>query len=447
VRVGDSLWLPLGVSLGAGGICSECSVFSGAENVVYATAELLSIEFENGILALEFAAPEPAEVVLQLARKPVGPYLAAGHPTDFDWDDKTLRTRLKIPAGTGPGSHVRVGIAIEEPETSAFFNDSRRLIIGRTNVLSTTYSSADVAKRSRLRLPEGFTAKQVIKSPNEINYEVSVPAEAVHGDWADLALEADGVPLGRARLQLFRPATIRLMEAMQMHFGSETELTPEPPTVPIEPRAGRNLEISIRNHDPGIQTFFLEASGEGLEFFPPKTEISIAGTEERRVPLRVFAVGDAVGLRDWRLKMTGGFAADLPMRAVLVPRGRTVAWSADLDGDGSPEWVLETERVRAIFSAQDGGRWLEFNWKDANVNFLPEAGAFAASGPVEVRAAGDALEFIGKGWKRTARLEQNALTIEQTTPLPPDGLTGERRGNTSLTIERVSETRAVFTLK
>jgi hypothetical protein len=296
-------------------------------------------------------------------------------------------------------------------------------------------------------VPAGFTANKIVKSPNEIDYEINVPAEAVHGDWANLAIEADGVPLGRARLQLFRPASTRIMEAMQIHFGSQTEMTPDPPIVPIEPKGGSNFEVSIRNNDPGIETFHLEASGAGLEFLPPKPETSVAGTEERRVALRVFAADDAPGLRGWHLKVTGGMTADLPIRALLVPRGRTVVWSADLDGDGSPEWVLETQHVRAVFSTQDGGRWMELNWKDASVNFLPESGAFAAPGPVEVRAAGDALEFIGKGWKRTVRLAQNVLTVEQTTPLPSDGLSEEKRGNTTLTIERVSETRRVYTLR
>ena len=78
VGPGDSLWLPINVSLGPDGLCKECSNFSAAEHIVYATAELLSVEFENGILAMEFAAPTRGEVILQLARQPVGPLLAAG---------------------------------------------------------------------------------------------------------------------------------------------------------------------------------------------------------------------------------------------------------------------------------------------------------------------------------------------------------------------------------
>ena len=447
VPPGESLWLPLDVSIGPDGLCRECSNFAGAEHIVYATAELLSIEFENGILAMEFAAPEKSEAVLQLARKPVGPYLAAGLPTEFDWDEKTLRVRLTIPANPAPGNRVRVGIAIEEPETSAFFNDLKRLIIGQKNTISTTYSSEEVAARSRLRMPEGYTAASKIKSPNEIDYDVSVPSDALHGDFANLAIEADGILLGRARPQLFRPATIRLTEAMQIHFGNETELTPDPPIAPIDPRAGSNLEISIRNNWPGIQTYVLEATGDGLDILPPKTEISVAAMDERRFPLRIFGKAGADGVREWHLKVTGGATQDLPMRALLLPRDRTVAWSADLDDDGSPEWVLETQKVRAVFSSQDGGRWMEFNWKDTNLNFLPESGAFAAQGAVEVRAAGDQLEFTGKGWKRTVRLSGTTLTFEQTTPLPAETLTPDRRGNINFKIERPAPNRAVYSLQ
>jgi hypothetical protein len=137
----------------------------------------------------------------------------------------------------------------------------------------------------------------------------------------------------------------------------------------------------------------------------------------------------------------------MPMRVVLLPRAQTVVWSADLDGDGAPEWVLETTKVRAVFSAQDGGRWLDFTWKGTNTNFLPEGGAFAQAGPVEVRQDGEALEFAGKGWSRTVTLKDNVLTVEQSTALPADGLTGEKKGGTTLGIERVTASRVVYTLQ
>jgi len=444
VPAGESLWLPLNVSIGPGGLCHDCAVFSAAEHIIYATAELLSIEYENGILAMEFAAPEEGEAILQLAREPVGPFLAAGKPTQFDWDDKALRVRLKIPAGKGPGSRVRIGLAIEQPETSAFFDEAHRLIVGQKNTVLTTYSAKAVATRSRLRLPEGYTATARTKSPNEIEYDISAPADALHGDWANLAIEADGATLGRARLQLFRPASLRLPGAMTLHFGATAELAVEPPVIAIDPRGGANVEVAIRNNFPGIQTFHLEASGDGLEFLPAKSEVTVGAAAERTVSLRVFAKDGAAGLRNWRAKITGAVTLDVPMRLLILPRGRTVAWSADLDGDGATEWVLESGRARAVFSTQDGGRWSEFTWRDGNVNFLPVEGVFAGAGRIEVREVGDALEFSTKSWKRTVRLTDGTLTVEQSTPLPADGLVSEKRGSATLAIERRSPTTAVY---
>jgi hypothetical protein len=172
----------------------------------------------------------------------------------------------------------------------------------------------------------------------------------------------------------------------------------------------------------------------------------VGGAAERRLSLRVFARQEGSGLRSWNLRVSGAADLDLPMRALLVPRGQTVVWSADLDSDGSPEWVLESRQVRAVFSGQDGGRWMEFTWKDGNLNFLPVQGMLAGPGPVEAHAAGDALELAGKGWKRTARLVDGTLTIDQTAPLPPERLAPERRGNVGLSVERSSPSRAVYRL-
>jgi hypothetical protein len=446
---GESLWLPLNVSLGPNGLCAECSNFAVTERLAYATAELLSIEYENGILAMEFAAPVPGEAVLQLSRKPVGPYLAAGTPRDFDWDAAALRARLPIPASNAADHRVRIGIAIEEPETSGFFNDARRLIIGQKNTLSTSYSSPQVAARSRLRLPEGFTAAAKKSETAEIEYEITAPPDAAHGDFATLTLEADGMPLGRARLQLFRPVSLRIMDAMQAHFGQQTELMPEPATAPLDARSGGTLEISVRNNWPSIQTYRLEASGPGLTFFPPKTEVSIGAMEERRVTLRIFTDDATAGLRAWTLRVTSAGAApvEMPMRLVLVPRNGTAAWSADLDGDGEPEFVLESSKARAVFSTRDGGRWMEFTSKESNRNFLPEQGAFGSAGAVAVKTEGDALVFSGPGWQRTARLAAGTLTVEQSTPLPADGLAPLRQNGLELVIERASALRCVYKLQ
>lgn len=445
VPAGETLWLPVGVSLAPGGLC-RCSGFAPVERIISATAELLGAEFENGLLAMEFSAPVEAEVVLQLARKPSGPYLAAGSLDHFHFDEKTLQAHLEVPAGKGPGHRVRVGLGIEPPDHSAFFVDARRLIIGQTNVVATSYSSEALAERSRLRLPQGWSARPVMKPPAGIDYEIDVPAEASHGDWVNLAIEADGVPLGRARLQLFRPASVRVSQAIGMHYGA-ARLPVEPPVVTVDARAGRNLDVTILNNTPQIQTYKVESSGAGFQLFPPRTEISVGAVMERAVGLRVFPEQGREGLNELSVRVSGGAEVTLPVRVVVIPRGGAAAWEADLDGDGYPEWVLENQRVRAVFSARDGGRWLSFVWKDSDVNLLPESGAFAAVGPAVVRVLdGPRLEIVTSAGTRTVTLSGASLAIEQSAPLPPETLESASRGGVTLTARRESPRRVVYTL-
>lgn len=447
----ESLWLPVDVALGGAGLCRECSAFSNAEHIVYATAELQDIEYENGTLAMEFAAPEPGEAVLQLARRPCGPYVAGGHLGDFDFDEKTMRVHLKIPQGKGPASRVRVALAIEAPEHSAFFEEAKRLIIGQANIISTSYSSEALADRSRLRLPDGFTANPARKSPLAIDYTVNVPPDALHGAWADFAIEADGVPMGRAHLQLFRPASVRFPAAIRLHFGTAADLAADPPIIPMDATAGRMVDVNIRNNAPEIRTYNIAPAGDGFTFLPAKIDLSSGAVMDRSVQFRVFPGDTTPGLHDWSLHVSGGAALDLPVRFLVVPRGQAVAWSADLDGDGVPEWILENRKVRAVFSAQDGGRWVEFVWKDAapdGLNVLPQDGALAGTGPVEVHPGDGALEFAGKGWTRMVRLAgaEARLTVEQNTPLPASALETGRHNEITLRVTRESPARTIYTL-
>jgi hypothetical protein len=232
---------------------------------------------------------------------------------------------------------------------------------------------------------------------------------------------------------------------MSLHLGADTEMQPDTAVAAIDPRGAANLEIAVRNNSMQIQTYRIEFAGEGLEFFPPKTEISVAPTDERRIEFRVFAADGPAVLRDFQLRVKGGVEMEVPMRLALVPRAHTVVWSADLDGDGVSEWALESPRARAVFSTQDGGRWIEFTWKDTNTNFLPEGGLLAQAGAVEVHPAGNGLEFVGKDWKRTVTLTDAELAIGQSLPLPAPPA-AVKRGSVTLNVAQPAPDRAAFTL-
>ena len=448
VPAGQSLWLPVNIPLANGGLCEDCAAFAPGDRIVYATAELHSIEFENGILACEFSAPVAGEVVIQLSRTPSGPLIAGGRPADFEWDEKSGVVRLPIPAGKGALNRVRIGLATEPPDTSAFFAGPSRLVIGRPNIVSTNYSSEALASRSRLLAPPGFRLKAIPKSPLEIDYEVTIPADAprdaTHGEFVTLALEADGVRRGRTRLQLFRPASLRIREAIPLRLGPDNELSLDPPLVSFDPKAGRDLHIAIRNNYPSIQSYVVEVSGKGLTFLPARTEVSIAASTEREISVRVFSEDAVSGLRDAVIHVSG--AADFERRFQTLPLGRgdTIAYARDLDGDGVEDRIIENQRVRASFSGTDG-RWMEWVWKDSNTNLLPDTGLFAGRNTVKASAAGGSWEFQTERGRRKVSLgADNKLTIEQDQPLPPETLKAGKRDGVSYTVERPSPNRAVY---
>jgi hypothetical protein len=422
VAAGDSLWLPVNIPLAKGPFCKNCDALGNSDSVVYATAELTAVEFENGILAMEFNAPVAGEVVLHLAKEPSGPLLAAGKPTAFDWDESTGRARLTIPAGRGAANRVRIGLALDPPDSSAFFGDAKVLIIGDTNRITTSYSSLKVAGRSRLRAPNWLKAVPKTTSPLEIAYDITVPPDVLHGDHVELALEADGVQMGHARLQFLRPASLRIREAVNRHFGPTADLLVNPPLVPVDEKAGRAISVTIRNNYPEIRNYVLQISGEGLEFLPARTEISIGASSERDVSVRVFAQDQ--GLHGAVMHLTGGATLNVPANFVVIPRGGTVAYSADLHGDGRTEYVLESQHARAVFSSIKAERWLEFVWKDSERDVLPESGI-----------------ALGPG-TRTVSLKDAELTINPSEPLLKPG----KQGDIVLQVQRDVSGRAVYSL-
>jgi hypothetical protein len=89
---------------------------------------------------------------------------------------------------------------------------------------------------------------------------------------------------------------------------------------------------------------------------------------------------------------------------------------------------------------------MEFVWKDTGTNFLPEIGALAGVGAVEVTRRNGGLEFAGSGWKRTVRLDGATLHVEQSTSLPAETLQGFKRDAVTLKAVRESAQRAVYSL-
>lgn len=396
----DSVWLPVAVPLTAGPLCKDCSGFATVDHLMYSTAELTDIEYENGILALEFAAPSDGEAVLQISQEPSGPLVAGGKPSPFDWDDAEKRVRLPIPAGKGPAAHVRIGLAIDAPDQTAFFDSARVLLIGETNVLTAQFSSELVAKRSRLRsVPELPVAQDAGKEPLQIVYRIQVPETAIHGDHADLSLEADGSQMSHARPELMAPVTLRFIDSVAVRVGANSTLTLSPATLPVNRRTGRDIGISIRNNAPAIRNFSIEMEAEGLDFSPAKIDVAVGASTSRTVSFRVFATGVAPGIHAGEARISGAAKSTEPVRFVVLPANGAVAF----DSDGLS--LLESATRRASFLP---GRWLEFINKESGQNAIAAGGMAFQQGAIEPR--GDALVF----GQKTIRIQD----LEQMAPKP-----------------------------
>lgn len=371
----DSLWLPVQVPLMAGPLCRNCTAFATVDRLVSATAELTAMEYENGILAMEFTAPASGEAILQLSREPTGPYVAGGKPTQADWDERTQRIRLPIPAGKGPDKRVRIGLAIEPPDATAFFSSAHVLLLGETTRLVAEFSSEGIAQRSRLRAPDGFeVTQQPGRTPLEIIYSVKTPAGAVHGDRVDLSIEADGERMSHIRAELLRPATVRFPDAIAIRVAASASAPILPATAPVNARTGRDITISVTNHAPEIRTFRIALEAAGLEFSPESREVSIGASTARDVSFRVFARGASPGPHAGEVHVSGAASASEAVRFLVVPANSAIGWSAD------GFVFLESARMRASFLS---GRWLEFLDKDSGQSAVPAGGIAFAGGPMQ----------------------------------------------------------------
>lgn len=379
----DAVWLPVNVPLTAGPLCKDCSAFGNADHLIYATAEMTAMEYENGILAMEFSAPSGGEVLLQLSREPYGPLVAGGKPTPFDWDEREQRARLKIPPGKGPGSRVRIGLAIAPPDETGFFDSLRVLTIGETNRLTAQFSSEAIAQRSRLRLAPAFAVEQKPgKEPLSLIYEVAVPVTSIDGDHADLAIEADGMQMSHVRARLSRPVALQFPDAIDVHLAANSALPLFPATIAVNQRAGRELIVTVQNNAPEIRNFELEPKADGLEFSPPKLQATVGSSTSRDVSFRVFARDAAPGLHAGSVTVRGAAAGMQPIQFAVFAQGGAIAFSA------GGFWLIESAKFRASFLP---GRWLEFINKENNQNLLANAGAPFTPGNIET--AGDALVF------------------------------------------------------
>ncbi len=382
----QTLLMPLNLPLAAPEVCPTCSAFAPDERLVSASAELVSVTFENGVLALEFAAPGEGELVLELARQPQGPLVAGARLREFDWDEKTHLLRLRIPAGQAPEFRSRVGLGIELPDSSVFLKGPRRLLIGSTAAITAAFSSAELAARARLRAPAGWRVGAESRTSTEMEYRVEVPADAVPGDTATFAVEADGKVAQSLTLALAPFCSLRVEPEEGVHWRGGSVLRARPYLAATVLPRRRTYRLRLRNNADEIRTFELSAAGAGLEFQPSRVEAVVAGGLEREITVSAWPAQGRAGAYPWKLAVREGERTmEAAFLLAAVSPDETLEYEMDLDRDGAPEWVLENQKLRVAVSPGRGGRLLEFGLKGRDA-WGRETGA--PGGVVEAKRVG-----------------------------------------------------------
>ena len=197
-----------------------------------------------------------------------------------------------------------------------------------------------------------------------------MPEGQIHGDHAELSLEADGAQLSHSRVQLLRAASLRFSDAVGVRLGPSSVLPLFPSVVSINARSGRDITIGIRNNAPEIRTFELKLAANQLEFSPSSIQVTVGASAVRDVKIRVFPGEAPSGAHEGTAVLSGAAYWKEPIRFVIVPNSKVTAWSS---GDFQ---FVESIKLRATFL---GERWLEFLDKDKNENRLLAPMNFPAS--------------------------------------------------------------------
>lgn len=404
----QALLMPLNVALAAPEVCATCARFAPDERIVYATAELVSAAYENGVLGLEFVAPAEGELELELAREPRGPLVTGAHLRNLNWDEKTRRLLVAIPAGEAPDFRSRVGLAIELPETSAFLKAPRRFIIGSSAKITASFSSAELAGRSRLLAPAGWRVKQEPGGTNEIEYTVDVPADAIAGDTAKFAIEMDGHIAHSAAAPVVPFCELRVEPEEALHPRRDVRFAIRPHLATVMLPGSRTYHMYLRNNYDEIRTFEMAVAGEGLRLSPSRQEVSVGASLEREIPLEAALIDPRPGVYRWRVSVRQGHhQLEMPLALAAIAPEQALAYEYDFDRDGFPELVLENQNVRVVFSPRNGGRAAEFFLKKQRVNVFAAPGALDAKAPFEGR-------IVGPG-----RIELRSGELVRTVSLAP----------------------------
>jgi hypothetical protein len=195
----------------------------------------------------------------------------------------------------------------------------------------------------------------------------------------------------------------QVFDAIRFSLASDATIPSSPPLIAANPASGGGIVISSMNHseDSRTSTFDIEGAFRGtgsarmfgnevvftrIRFQPTRT----ATSEDSSSPPATDGL-----LRGNLTIRTGRTHGGGPLLFVPTSENGSAHYQYDFDRDGSPEWVLESGRLRLIVSPADGGRALALMDKTTGDDLITLGGALhdflvpAGANFPESLAAGD----------------------------------------------------------
>jgi hypothetical protein len=175
----------------------------------------------------------------------------------------------------------------------------------------------------------------------------------------------------------------QVFDAIRFSLAGDATIPSSPPLIAANPASGGGIVISSANHseDSRTSTFDLEGAFRGtgsarmfgnevvftrIHFQPART----AASEESSSPPATDGL-----LRGNLTIRTGRTHGGGPLLFVPTSENGSAHYQYDFDREGSPEWVLESGRLRLIVSPADGGRALALMDKTTGDDLITLGGA------------------------------------------------------------------------
>ena len=213
------------------------------------------------------------------------------------------------------------------------------------------------------------------------------------------------------------PARVRLQIAgVRLPLGEDAALTANPPLFVFQ--RGKDAAVWVLAENRGGESSDVQVRAEGE--FNTSTHGYVFGGELRSIGLKLsaFAVEKAAadppaedGLYHGTLHLSAsGNSQDVPVSYAIVPEKGAIRYTADFDGDGSAEQVLETAALRAVFSPGEGGRLIALVGKNPDANLTSPMGMLEDAFSFSPNPPGSAL----RGQRGTAGMFNRSYAADST---------------------------------